>query len=206
MTLPPIVLYGGARRRRPTERKQVLNIDGVDISEALARAATSASVPVALVLACAIAESNLDPRAERWGHFTREARAALSAGDHARLQEIIDRAWPDISFGYGQRVVRYHWIGDRSRRVDNVLSVRQHVFDHPEEDLQQMALWLAGTLRQARTRDLTLVGGDELLGALVIYNAGHFPAPDEPYWHTHAGNVANYRRALQRAREIESPE
>jgi hypothetical protein len=201
MTVPPIVLYPGARRprRRPPP---IPDADGTDIREPLARAAEAAGIPLRLGLACAIAEGGLSPRAERWGRFTREAKEALAARDTDRLQQIIDRTWPDVSFGYAQRIVKYHWVGNRSNALENVLKVRQYVFEHPEEDLQQMSSWLARTLAEARKHDLSKLGGDELLGALVVYNAGHFPKPDEDYWQSHAGNVVNYRRALQRAREL----
>ena len=88
------------------------------------------------------------------------------------------RAWPDVSFGYGQRIVRFHYAGDRSPSVPNVLAVRRQVFEHPEADLREMATFLKGTLAQARRGDLSPCGGDELLGALIVYNAGHLPAPD----------------------------
>jgi hypothetical protein len=168
----------------------------------LTAAAEGAGIPLALALACAIAESGLDPRAERWGgsEGTRQAREAIAAGDTARLQAIADRAWPDISFGYGQRIVRFHYAGDHTASVPNILAVRRHVFEHPEEDLREMAALLQSTLARARRGDLSRCEGDELLGALIVYNAGHLPAPDASWWDEHPVNFANYRRALERAR------
>lgn len=202
MSLPPIMFYAGGRRVQRPRLRPIANADGLDIRDALTQAASSAGVPLALPLACAMAESNLTPRAERWGRRTQEARAALARGDREQLQNIIDATWPDVSFGYGQRIVKYHWVGDRSSSVENVLRVRQYVFEHPKEDLQHMARWLASTLATARRSDLRLVDGDELLGALLVYNAGHFPRTGESYWQTHAGNVENYKRALRLAKDL----
>lgn len=200
MSLPPILLYPGRGKKPAVALGPLANALGEDLRGPLSAAAEAAGIPLPLALACVAAESDLHPRAERWGRFTQDARAALAAGNTARLQEIIDRAWPDVSFGYAQRIVLYHYHGDRSPRVENVLRVRQHVFDHPEEDLLHMARMLANCLARARREDISLVGGDELLGALVIYNAGHFPPRDRPYWQTHGQNVERYRRALGDAR------
>jgi hypothetical protein len=207
-TPPPIVLYpGGRMKSRPLTPAPLPNVTGEDLRPVLTAASEGAGIPLALALACAIAESGLDPRAERWGGAdgTRQAREAIAAGDTARLQEIVARAWPDVSFGYGQRIVRFHYAGDRSPSIPNVLAVRRQVFEHPEEDVREMATFLKGTLAQARRGDLSPCGGDELLGALIVYNAGHLPAPDSSWWEERQGNVANYRRALERARHILSP-
>ena len=142
-TPPPIVLYpGGRMKSRPRPVAALPNVSGEDLRPALTAASEGAGIPLALALACAIAESGLDPRAERWGgsEGTRQAREAIAAGDSSRLQEIIDRAWPDISFGYGQRIVRFHYAGDRTPSVPNVLAVRRQVFENPEADLREMAI------------------------------------------------------------------
>lgn len=202
-SLPPIVLFPGGHRR-PDSLPPLLNTQSEDIRGALTAAASAARIPLTLVLACAIAESSLDPRAERWGgaSSTRDAKAAIAAGDRASLRDIISRAWADVSFGYGQRVVLYHYTGDRSQTVENVLQVRDYVFAHPEEDLRRMAEMLAGNLARARAGNLAPCDGDELLGALIVYNSGRLPLPQDPWWQTWSENVANYRRALARARKL----
>lgn len=201
MSLPPILLYpGGRRKTRPATPRPILNARGQDIRPALLAAAEAAGIPARLVLACAIAESELNPRAERWGRRTDEARAAIAAGNRTALNGIVGRAWPDISFGYGQRIVKYHYVGDGSRTLENVLSVRQYVFDHPEEDLAKMASFLAQKLAQAAGGDLGPCGGDVLLGALVAYNCGHYPKPGERYWLERSTTVARYRDGLERAK------
>jgi hypothetical protein len=207
-TPPPIVLYpGGRTKSRPRPVVALPNVSGEDLRPALTAASEGAGIPLVLALACAIAESGLDPRAERWGgsEGTRHAREAIAAGDTSRLREIIDRAWPDISFGYGQRIVRFHYAGDQSPSVPNVLAVRRQVFEDPETDLREMAALLSSTLGRARRGDLSPCGGDEILGALIVYNAGHLPAPDAPWWDEHPVNLANYRRALERARLLLTP-
>ncbi len=182
--------------------KPIPNISGADIRASLERAAAAANIPLELLLACALAESNLNPRAERWGSQTANALEAIAAGDNARLQAIITSAWADISFGYAQRIVLYHYVGDGSSDVNNVLAVRQHVFDNPDNDLLEAANKLAGNLAAARAADLSQCDGDELLGALIIYNAGHMHPPGDPWWVDWRGNVNNYRTNLARARSM----
>ena len=200
-SLPPIVFFPGGRHQ-PGALPPLLNARGEDIRGPLTAAASAARIPLTLALACAIAESSLDPRAERWGSLTKEAKAAIAAGDRAGLRENIGRAWADISFGYGQRIVLYHYSGDRSQTVDNVLSVRDYVFDHPEEDLRRMAEMLEGNLATARRGNLAPCDGDELLGALIVYNSGRLAPPEDPWWQVWSENVANYRGALARARKL----
>ena len=89
------------------------------------------------------------------------------------LQAIIDATWPDISFGRSQRIVKFHWTGDGQPTVANCLAVRQAVFADPARDAREMAVRLAANLRTARQHDLAPVQADELLGACVVYNAGH---------------------------------
>ncbi|HEX8967637.1 MAG TPA: hypothetical protein VF937_07150 [Chloroflexota bacterium] len=192
------------RRKEPTRPagQPIQNVLGEDIRPALEAAAQAAQVPLELVLACAMAESGLNPRAERWGTQTRAALAAISSGDHAQLQQIIDSAWADVSFGYGQRIVLYHYAGNRSASVDNVLAVRQQVFDNPDQDLMQLAAYLGPALTRARDADLSPCGGDELLGALIIYNSGSMHPPGDPWWTTWQQNVRNYTDNLVQARAI----
>ncbi len=143
------------------------------------------------VLALIIAESSLNPRSERWGSRTAEAVQRLKKG--ASVQDIIDDVWPDISFGYCQRIVKYHWSGDGAKSEANVLRVREEVFGHPERDILEAASKFAGCLQ--------LAGGDILEG-LCVYNFGHVPKPQERQTSDFINNSASYKLALARAREI----
>jgi hypothetical protein len=149
-----------------------------------------------------MAESDLDPRAERWGLVTAQAKAAVASNDRAKLQQLIAQAGNDISFGLGQRIVKFHYHGNHQNTVDNVLDVRQYVFDHTDEDIRQAALFLVDKLAMARQGDLSPVGGDVLLGALAAYNAGHLPHPDEAYWQQRASTVNRYKEKLAVARQL----
>lgn len=180
------------------------NSDGEDISGIFDPAWQEAGIPRVLLLAGVLAESGLNPRAERWGRYTTAARTAIATGDSDWLASIISAAWPDISFGYSQRIVLYHDTGDRSPSVDNCLAVRAHVFDNPAEDLLAMANRLRACLDRAGAVDLGKINGDRELGALVIYNAGHWPDPSSEaeawWWESWAGNVASYATMLRRLR------
>lgn len=181
------------------------------------RAAGEARIPLVLGLGCALAESGLDPRAERWGQRNAEAKLALQGlgllvetegspmtPDEARalLEDVVDTEWPDLSWGYSQRIAAYHWAGDRSATVDNCLAVRSAVLADPERDLVEMSWKLRGCLEVVLEEDLRWVGGDPLLGALVVYNAGHLPGLEEDWWRRYASHVASYRISLDRAREM----
>ncbi len=168
----------------------------------LERAANEAGIPLELILAGAIAESGLNPRAERWGTMTVQAQAAIAQGDMQWLQSIINATWPDISFGLSQKVVAYHYLGDRSRTVENCLAVREGVFADPERNLMEMAVQLNDCLFDVYGCDLSKVGWDPLLAALVVYNHGSYPPAWDDYWTRWAGNVASYRGALDRARSM----
>jgi hypothetical protein len=159
-------------------------------------------IPRVLLLAGELAESGLNLHAERWGRSTVSARSAIALQDWDWLQTIINAGWPDISFGYIQRIILYHDLGDRSATVANCLAVRQAVFSNPAEDLQAMARRLAVCLQVARASNLLTIGNDELLGALIVYNAGHWPDPAEEawWWASWAGNVESYRSMLTRLR------
>lgn len=104
-----------------------------------------------------------------------------------------------MSFSFGQRIVLYHYVGNHQNTPENIAYVRDYVFSHPQEDLRMMAWKLASNLSQADKSDLSPVDEDRLLGALIAYNAGHIPAPDDLWWSRWHGNVANYRAALARA-------
>lgn len=165
----------------------------------LVAASGAAGIPLELALAVAMAESALNSKAERWGSMTSQAQAAIIGGDMDLLQAIIDEVWPDISFGLSQRIVEYHYLGDGSQRADNCLSVREGVFADPARDLQEMCTKLATCLATAQAANLGPVGGDPLLGACVVYNAGHYPTADDSWWSTWSANAASYRAALDRA-------
>lgn len=113
-------------------------------------------------------------------------------GDSDRLAAVIASEWPDISFGLGQRIVLYHYLGDGTPSLRNVLAVREQVFAHPERDILEAARKVAGAWHQSQ---------DYLL-ALAAYNCGYLPARDDPYWTRYAANVENYRRALDWARGV----
>ncbi len=140
----------------------------------LERAATEAGIPLKLLLAGVIAESGLNPHAERYG------------------------VWPDVSFGYSQIIVMSHWAGNHLNTPENIEAVRQAVFADPQCDLSEMATRLAGCLETARQSNLEKIGGDELLGALIVYNAGHWPT--EGWWWSRWGsNVDSYEVGLAEA-------
>jgi len=169
-----------------------------DITALVIHAADIAGVPARLALAAAIAESGLNPLAERWGTRTEDAKAAIAAQDWGTLQAIINDVWADVSFGLSQRIVAFHELGDHSATVANSLAVRAAVLADPAADALAMATRLKGLLSGVQGQDLAPVGGDEQLAALIAYNSGHYP-PDASYWTNYAGNVANYRAALARA-------
>lgn len=118
------------------------------------------------------------------------------------LSAILARAGADISFGYGQQIVMYHYFGDRQATLNNVMSVREHVFANPLENLVDCGKRLVANLTRA-TNDPSLprLNNDPFLGALVIYNAGSIPTA-ESWWRTWAGNVESYRQTLVLARQL----
>lgn len=166
-------------------------------------AAKTYGLPVKLIAACGKAESNWYRKAQRWGTKTTEAIIAINNMDYEGLQKIVAEVQPDISFGYGQRIVLYHYYGDRTHTVSNCLDVRKHVWDNPTIDIMQMAIHLRNDYERARYADLSPVQGDILLMTLCTYNAGHPPPPTSLYWSQHIGNIQNYRSALEWAQKIE---
>ena len=148
---------------------------------------TDPDLTMHLMLSAAIAESHLNPYAERYG------------------------VYPDISFGLAQRSLASHWTGDRTNTPANIAFVRQQVFAHPELDLYHMGVWLLGNLHQVRAsisegNDLRRVDGNIGLAALVTYNAGYLPAYDSYWWTKYAAHVERYKLAMAQARQIlESP-
>ncbi len=120
------------------------------------------------LLALVMAESGKgpDPRAERWG------------------------VWPDVSFGYAQFIVLYSYVGDHTNTPENIQFVRDYVFAHPAEDLDQAAAKLAWALDYASD-------DGSILGALTAYNAGS-DRRDDPGWMARwGGNVISYGWALE---------
>lgn len=181
----------------------IRNSLGADIAPDLIASAETAGIPLELALGCAIAESGLNPYAERWGggSNTAAAKTAIEQQNWGALQAVINRVGADISFGYGQQIVLYHYLGDRSATVENCLAVREAVFGDPSRNLWDMAKRLAARLQQARRQDLDRVDGDELLGACVIYNRGHWPV-DAAEWTAIKSRVDHYRRSLVDARRL----
>lgn len=176
-------LMGFTRVNRPFDSggstaPRIINTDGEDIGGMLKSAADAAGIPLELALACAIAESDLNPRAERRG------------------------AWPDISFGYGQQIVLYHYLGDHTSSPENIAAVREGVFADPQWNLDDMCKRLASDLQRVQNVDLGPVAGDQLLGALVVYNSGSWHSANDAWWGAWSGNVRNYQRALTQAREM----
>ncbi len=191
-------------KRVPQGVQEERNVSGEDILEILEPIAQEENCPLELALACVWAESGRPPNpyAERWGRETQSAQLAIELEDWEGLGQIIERAWPDISFGYGQQIVKYHYLGDQSSRIENILAVRQEVFADSARALRDMCQRLEAYLRRAAHSNLSRVGGDRQLGALVIYNAGSLRPPDDPWWAAWSGNVAAYRKRLQEAREL----
>lgn len=188
----------------------IINSLGEDITGIMMAAADHAKIPLQLALGCAIAESRLNPYAERWGRETDRAKALIEQKDWDSLGLLINRVLqisPDISFGYGQQIVRYHLLGNHTETVDNCLLVRAQTFADPPGNLVDMANRLASYLRTASTKDLTPVDGNPLLGACAIYNHGHWPSNDDPVklakeWRDLKPNLDNYRKGLSDAATI----
>jgi hypothetical protein len=168
----------------------VRNTLGDDISGAVENAALANDLDPVWLLALIQAESGLNPRAERWGRRTQEAQEAIQANDDGALQAVIDTQWPDISFGYSQRIVLYHELGDRQPTADNCRSVRDQVFADPESDIQAAARRLAGC------KNHPSFDGETALSAMVIYNAGSDRRDDAQWYKSWYGNVQNYQRAI----------
>jgi hypothetical protein len=170
----------------------VINTRSEDIAPIINLAAMQTGLDPVHLLALLIAESGLNPHAERWGRETLAAKAAIERGDWALLMAIISRAWPDISFGYSQRIVMFHEDGDRSPSINNVLAVRARVFGNPAADINAAGSRLAGCFGH-----MTCDGS--ILSALTVYNAGTDRRNDPAWWALWKGNIASYERALEQA-------
>lgn len=176
----------------------IVNSLGEDVTQLFYGAADAALIPRVLAVGCSIGESELTPTAERWGRETPAAKAALAAKDWTTLQGIIDRWWADISFGYGQQIVAYHYLGDKGQSWQNCILVRAKVFADPVTNVYDMARRLRGCLNTALTQDLTMVGGDPNLGACTVYNVGHWPK-NAAEWAKAAPHIQRYKESLARA-------
>jgi hypothetical protein len=170
----------------------VINTRSEDIAATINLAAKQTGLDPVHLLALLIAESGLNPHAERWGRETLAAKAAIERGDWSLLMAIISRAWPDISFGMSQRIVLFHEEGDRSPSLNNCLAVRQAVFANPAADINAAASRLAGCFGH-----MTCDGS--ILSAMTIYNAGTDRRNEPAWWALWKGNIASYERALEQA-------
>ena len=153
-------------------------------------AARRQGIPPLLLLALAIAESNLNPRAERWYRYTAEARAAIAAGDRPRLLNLMARIElerpGDISFGLCQPTWKWRdrdeFPGAGPNDLDALLAYRERYFE-PAYALARGARRVAPFWNQH----------GEVLEALCRYNK-----PALPSWQNPA--VQNYRRGIREAR------
>lgn len=93
-----------------------------------------------------------------------------------------------MSFGYSQCIVLYHYFGDHTATLENIEAVRDYVFSHPAEDIDEAASRLACGI--SRSLDGTALGG------MIVYNAGSDRRDDPEWLKRWKGNVANYEAAL----------
>jgi len=163
-------------------------------------AADAAGIPMWFAVATAMAESGLNPRAERWGGETALAKQYIAAENWSGLHGVVTRAGADISFGYGQQILLYHYAGNRTSTVTNALAVREAVFNDPQTNVEDMCRRLAANLQRVQGDPrLSYVGGDPYLGALLVYNSGSLQT-DPAWWARWGGNIANYRSAIASAK------
>jgi hypothetical protein len=182
----------------------------VDIEPYLDVASEQTGCPKELILATAIAESALNPLAERWGSRTREAKNAILLEDWDALYDIIQSEWADISFGMSQCIVQYHYYGDGSATVENCLHVRNGVFADTGRDIIEIGNRMRSNLDLAMFRNSEgslprqVFQSEEpiYLAALVKYNSGSIAGELSGYWDRYAGNVAGYIQAISQAKEL----
>ena len=172
----------------------VTNTEGEDIGPLISAAAERHGLDPIHLLALLHAESGLNPRAERWGAYTPTAKAAIAREDWTQLAWVIVQAGFDISFGYSQYIVPYHYAGDRTRTVDNCLAVRQHVFNHPEEDIDQAAAKFVSCFAHPSCDGTPL-------SAMVVYNAGSDRRDSTTWMYYWRANVESYQRSLEWAED-----
>lgn len=178
-----------------TGAPKILNSEGENIGPTIVDAAAASGIEGWHLAALLKAESGLNPKAERWGGRTSQAKQIIAVGNTDELQALIDDVWPDISFGMSQRIVLYHDQGDRTQSFANCLAVRAYVFNNPADDIQAAARRLAGCF-QHPTCDGTA------LSAMVVYNAGSDRRSDPEWFNVWGANVAAYQRALEWAEQF----
>ena len=174
--------------------KTVLNTQGEDITQAIIEAADCYDLEPTDLLALLYAESGLDPKAERWGSYTANAKQDIAKGNRDDLLWVINQSWPDISFGYSQRIVLYHELGDRSPSTENCLQVRSEVFADPIADIHAAAYRLTDCFSHWTCNGT-------ILSAMIVYNAGSDRRSDADWMRMWQGNVANYQAALDWAEQ-----
>ena len=155
--------------------------------------------------------------AERWGGVgIFEVRQMIDnvvtrlGGAKPVLQQTINQAWPDISFGRSQAIVAYHpeflkltpeerytpeSLPDHNGvdaasaigTVEAVLAVRLWCFNNPTDDLRLAAKKFSEKLLQT--------GGD-VLGACVAYNAGSDRRGDARWMERYSSHVERYTENL----------
>jgi hypothetical protein len=182
----------------------VLDAEGVDIGPLLQDAALDNGVPLEGLLALVKAESELAPRGERWGSWSRAyVQDLIARQDYGKLANVIFDAKPDISFGLSQVTVGLagsYGVGDGTWSVYNVLDVREALFDR-KTSIDVGARHYAGCLARAPQ----VAGYDPLFVGLVLYNSGSWKEPGSWYWTEYAGNIARYVSALEWARGLLKP-
>jgi hypothetical protein len=167
----------------------------------LSRGAARWGLPPRLPLACAIAESGLEPEAERWGDRTGDARAAFLAADWSGLAGVmvdlqVRGLQFDISFGLGQQSWRYAAESDGTYTTENLGRVREFYCSEPYRAVDVMCRNLRAKLSidcppPRRASD------EDVLRALYRYNwpgGGGQPAS--------SGVAASYRGGLAAAERI----
>lgn len=183
--------------------KKVLDVFNTDISEIVSRAAKEAGIDEILLLATMKSEGGLNPNAERWGDYqnTKIAKEAISRGDFATVEKCINasktKSVYDISFGDMQQIIDYHYFGDRTASVENVLAVRDHVFNNRYENILEGAKRLANNLNRAKSES-----DGTNLAALIIYNGGSDYRSDAAMSKLYAGNIATYTMNLNWAEQF----
>jgi N-acetyl-anhydromuramyl-L-alanine amidase AmpD len=159
---------------------------GQDLAELFNAEAAHVGVPAELLVALAIAETELCVSAERWGRHTVAARAALAADDRAALAALlatIEAETPgDVSFGLFQQTVRWADEGDHTGSLENIFAIRE-LYEDPRHATAVAARKLGVYWRKY---------GDPL-EALCRYNKPSLPGSQSPH-------RQRYRESLERAR------
>lgn len=202
----------------PPPAPVVLDASNVDIGPAIASIADRYGLPPWALHGCLIAESGMNPRAERWADRStrgREltARIDRDPGDEAaynELQRLMDDlklrgVHYDCSWGYSQLIwstAGGYGIGDGQYTLANLLDVRRQLFDRATSiDLGARHLALC----YQRVRDELGDVGDEIetaINALIVYNSGSIQRPGSSYFQNYSGNVAAYKSAIRQARPL----